>query len=168
MARFRKGIRPVINSYKNVIDTEGSLAAGATSTTVIATAVELGVLDMDLNEVPHGGRLSSIYYSLYLFSDATEIQDSRVDILWWKQKGADIANDPIPGITGVSAHKNWVFHEEKGLAGNRTTGTPMVVKGSFKIPKSFQRMAFNDTIEMRIQSVENGLFCAKHIYKVFY
>ncbi len=161
-------MRAPINSYKNVIDTEGSLAAGATTTTVIATAVEMGVVDMDLNEVPHDAKLSAIYYSLYLFSDATEAQDSRVDVLWWKQPGGDIANDPISGLVGVSVHKRHVFHEEKGLAGNRTTGTPMVVKGSFKIPRSYQRMNFNDTIEMKIQSVQNGLFCAKHIYKVFY
>jgi len=159
-------LRPV-NSYKNVVDTNGSLSGGTVSITPIAVSVNLAVTVATNNHVPVGGRISAIYYSLYLFSDATSIQDILMDIFWWK-KQADIITSPTPGQTGVSESKRWIFHEEKGLAGNRTTGTPMVVKGVLKIPKPYQRFGIDDKLEMRILAPINGLFCSKHIYRVFF
>ncbi len=159
-------LRPV-NSYKNVVDTNGSLAAATVSVTPIAVSVNLAVTVATNNHVPVGGRISAIYYSLYLFSNATEIQDSLMDIYWWK-KQADITTPPTPGQTGASESKRWVIHEEKGLAGNRTTGTPMVVKGVLKIPKPYQRFGIDDKLEMRILAPIAGLFCSKHIYRVFF
>ncbi len=159
-------LRPV-NSYKNVVDTAGSLAAASVSVTTIAVAVNLGVQVSTSNHVPVGGRISAIYYSLYLASDALETISTLMDIYWWK-KQADILTPPTPGGTGASESKRWVFHEEKGLAGNRTTGSMMVVKGVLKIPKSYQRFGIDDKVEMRIFAPVNGLFCSKHIYRVFY
>ncbi len=165
MARGR--MRAVINSFKNVIDTSGSLTGASVSVTILAVAVQPGNLDTLSNQVPIGGKISAIYYSLYIFSDATEVQNSLVDIYWWKRQEGSLSI-PIPGAVGISQSKRWVFHEEKGLSGNRTTGTPMVIKGVLKIPKPYQRFGNGDELQMRILAPIAGFFCAKHIYRVVY
>ncbi len=154
------------SSYKNIVDTEGSLAAGITSTTVIATAVEMGAVDQELNEVVVGGRLSAIYYSVYIYSDALESEDPRIELYWWKNEGGTPA--PSAGNTGNSQFKDHILHEEKGLAGNRTTGMPMIVKGVLRIPPKMARFGLSDTLELKIKCIKNGIFCAKHIYRVIY
>ncbi len=165
MARYRRGIRPVVNSYKNVIDTSGGLTAATVSVTAVATATQPGALTTVSNLVPIGGRMSAVYYSLYIYSDAIESTSPLIDIYWWKRvAGTDTI--PIPGSTGTNENKKWIFHEEKGLAGNRTTGMPMIIKGVIKIPPRYQRFANGDDFEMRILAPVAGFFCAKHIYRV--
>ncbi len=164
MARGR-GMRAVVNSYKNVIDTSGGLSAATVSLTVVGVAVAPGTLVTTSNQIPIGGRVTSIYYSLYIYSDAIETTSPLVDIFWWKRV-ADSDTIPVPGQTGTSINKRWIFHEEKGLSGNRTTGMPMVIKGVIKIPRAYQRFANGDDFEMRILSPVAGFFCAKHIYRV--
>ncbi len=168
---FRRGNKFVgRQSYKNVVETNGSLAAGTVSVNVIATAVELGLLDQDLNEVPVGTHLSAIYYSVFIFSDATELQDPTIDMFWFKNPAAGFlgGSAPVAGSTGDSATKRFVIHEEKGLAGNRTTGQPMVVKGVLRLPPKLARFGLFDRLELHILAPINGFFCAKHIYRAVF
>ncbi len=170
MARGRVSRFTGKQSYKNIVDTNGSLAAGAVSVNTVVQSVDLGALNQKLNQVPTGSRLSAIWYSLYVFSDATSVQDSLVDVFWVKNEGGafQTADLPNPGQTGASPLKRFIIHEEKGLAGNRTTGTPMVVKGVLKIPYKLGRFGIDDTLECRILAPVNGLFCLKHIYRAMY
>ncbi len=154
-------------SYKNVVETSGGLAAATTSINVVATAVELGLLDQDLNEVPVGAQLSAIYYSVFIFTDAGAAGDPTVDMFWFKNPAAGFlgGNAPTPGDTGSAATKRFIIHEEKGLAGNRQNGTPMVVKGVVRLPSKLARFGLSDRLELHIRSVTAGFFCAKHIYR---
>ncbi len=154
-------------SYKNVVDTNGSLAANTTSVNIVAQAVSFDVLDVTLNEVPVGARLSAIYYTLYVFSDATSVQDSLVNVFWAKDPASALAL-PNPGATGASDAKRFIIHEEKGLAGNRTNGMPMIVKGVVRIPYKLGRFGINDSFVCHIRAPVNGLFCLKHIYRCSY
>lgn len=157
--------RAVLNSYKNVIDTSGSLTGGTTSTTTVALVVQTANLNQNLNEVPVGGRLTSIFYSIYIFSGTTGVP-AIVDMYWWKDIGSQLT-PPTPGNTGANDLKRLVFHEEKGLAAN-AGGTPMVAKGVIKIPKSYQRFGLGDAFQFKLLSTVTGTFCAKHIYRVNY
>ncbi len=161
-------LRP-INSFKRIIDTSGALTSGSVSTTAVAAASSLTSADpTGSTQVPIGGRLSAIFYSLYVYSDATEAQVPLIDVYWWKVPSSALTA-PTPGATDTSELKRYIIHEEKGLAGNRTTGQAMIIKGVMKIPKVFQRWALGDQLEMRILSSNAaGVFCAKHIYRVIY
>lgn len=167
MARGRVTKYTGRNTYKNVIDSSGGLASGTASVTDIAVAVESLNLDQDSNEVPIGGKLSAIFYSLYVFADTTASVPI-VDVFWWKNT-ANQFTQPTPGNTGVDQNKSKVFHEEKGLAGPKDTGVPMVIKGVLRIPPVLQRFGLADRIQMVLESQNvAGDFCAKHIYKVIY
>ncbi len=156
------------NSFKRIIDTSGGLSAAAVSTTTVAAASALTSADpTGSTGVPIGGHLSAIFYSLYVFSDATEVQDPLIDVYWAKWPSSAIT-EPTPGQTDTSDVKRYIIHEEKGLAGNRTTGMPMVIKGILKIPSRYSRWALGEQLEMRIRGVQAGFFCAKHIYRVIY
>ncbi len=163
----RRGIRPLVNSYKNVVDTSGALGAASVSTTTLAAAVEMGANAQEGASVPIGAKISAVFYSLYVFTDAIESTSPLVDVYWAKWPSSAVT-EPVPGAVGASDVKRFVFHEEKGLAGNRTSGTPMVIKGVLKVPKPYARFGRGEQFEMRIRSAVAGFFCAKHIYKVFY
>ncbi len=162
------GIRPV-NSVKRIIDTTGSLTGGAVSVTTLA-GVDTNQTQFDptgSSAFPVGGHPSAIFYSLYIYTDATEVQSPLVDVYWWKNPAGSLTA-PIAGATDLSAAKKFIIHEEKGLAGNRTTGMPMIVKGVLKMPPGMKRFALGDQFELRIKSITNGFFCAKHIFRIFY
>jgi len=168
MARYRSralAIRPV-NSTKNIVDTEGALVSGLNSVTDVAVGVEVQNYSATSNEVPRGGKISWIFYSVYIFNDTT-VSVPLVHLYWWKNIGG-VSTLPTAGNTGVSDLKRFIFHEEKGLAGPQSGGTPMIIKGVLKIPPSKQKFGLNDKIQLVINSAEGGDFCAKHIYKVFY
>ena len=166
--RHSFNIRPV-NSFKRIIDTSGSLGAGAVSTTTLAGASTstTAVDPTGTSAVPTGAHLSAIYYSVFIFTDATEAGDPTVDLFYWKNPGGELTA-PTAGATDASNNKRHIIHEEKGLAGNRTTGTPMVIKGVLRIPSHYRRFGIGDQLELRIKSVVAGFFCAKHIFKVYY
>ncbi len=165
--RRAMSLRPV-NSFKRIIDTSGGLTAGAVSTTTVAAASSSTSGDpTGSTDVPIGGHLSAIFYSVYVYTDATEAQDATVDMYWWKNP-AGALSAPTAGNTDISNAKRWIFHEEKGLAGNRTTGTPMIIKGVMKLPGRMNRFGLGDQVELRIKSISAGFFCAKHIFKIIY
>ncbi len=158
-------LRPV-QTYKNVIDTSGAITAASVSTTDVAIAVETNGLDQKSNEVPIGGRISAMFVTLYVFSDTTESGNPLVDVYWWKNP-ANALTAPTPGNTGASNYKRFIFHEEKGLAGNRTTGSPMIFKGVLKIPRQLQRFSLGDKVQVLVLSPTAGRFCLKTIYRVY-
>ncbi len=170
MARGRVNKFTGRDSYKAVVDTEGGLTTSV-STTDVAIAVEVLDFDQKGNEVPIGGKISSIFYSVYVFQDTPSILPL-VDIFWWKNVGNNLTPVPTPGNTGVSIFKSWIFHEEKGLtSASGLGGMPMIIKGVLRIPPKMQRFALSDRIQMLIQlptSGSTGNFCAKHIFKVIY
>ncbi len=91
-----------------------------------------------------------------------------VDWCIWKNPRSQViaANRPQPGNVGINPVRNMVFHEEKGIVAT-SDGTPMVFKGVLKIPRHMQRVASNDTYEIRLFSPAGvtSQFCVKVIYK---
>ncbi len=165
MARRRIG--PVVRSYKNVIDTSGGLTAGVVSTTAIAVTVTSNNLVETSNNIPVGGKVGAVYYSIYIFSNSTESTSPVVDLFFWKQQ-VGVLSAPVPGQTGSDPNKRFVFHEAKGLAGNRTQGMPMHIEGVFRVPRVYSRFGLDDQLQMKLQNPVAGFFCAKFIYKVFH
>ncbi len=156
------------NSFKRIIDTSGALSAASVSTTTVAAASSTTSADpTGSTDVPLGAHLSAIFYSLYVYSDATEAQVPLIDVYWAKWPSSSVV-EPSPGITDTSPVKRYILHEEKGLAGNRTTGQAMIIKGVLKVPQKYARWGLGEQLEMRVLSPVAGVFCSKHIYRVIY
>ena len=165
MARFLMGSKRPINSVKHVIDTSGSLVMNVNSTNPVATAV-VAPTSSGLDQVPIGCTISSVFISLYVLGSSGS-GSGLID--WYIRKnpgGTQTGGDqPIPGSTGSSALRRFIFHEEKGLAATQD-GTPMVFKGVIKIPPRFRRMGEDDELQVVIRSSVADLeFCFKAIYK---
>lgn len=167
MARFRR-VTPFTgrSSYKNVIDTAGSLAANTDSVTTVAAVVDPVNLDTLSNEMPTNGRLSAIFYTLYVYSASSVI--GLVNVYWYKRLAGDPpGTGPTPGSSGSSDLKRFIIHEEKGLSGG-PDGTAMIVKGVLKLPKKLSLFSSGENLDMVLRSDVTGQFCAKHIYRVIY
>ncbi len=155
--------RPV-NSFKHVIDTTGSLVAGTVSTNPIMTAGNARDSATPVL-VAVGSKVTSFYVSVFILGN-TGSDSGLVDwYLWRNARGQTVGgNTPDPGTTGTSDVRNFIIHEEKGLAATQD-GTPMVFKGVIRIPKHMQRLALNDQWQIRILSDFAATFCIKVIYK---
>ncbi len=157
------GLRPV-NSFKHVLDANGTTVAGVTSVVPILTEA----VDRDSAvpaSVPLGAKVFSIFFIIFVLGSAGGVS-GLADWLFWKNPRQQVisANRPTPGNVGTSVVRNMVIHEEKGIVPT-SDGTPMVFKGVLKIPKHMQRIADNDNFEIRILSPTTLQFCVKAIYK---
>ncbi len=102
-------LRPV-NSFKRIIDTSGGLSAGSVSTTTLAgTGARTDADPTGSTEVPVGGHLSAIFYSVYIYSDAIESTSPLTDMYWWKNPGGALFA-PTAGNTDGSNKKPDIIH----------------------------------------------------------
>ncbi len=87
-----------------------------------------------------------------------------------KEHTGQAGDFPQPSETGVSALRNQIFHEEKGLAGS-ADGTPMAFKGVIVIPRGMRRMREGDVIALHLRNLDvtnDANFCIKAIYKSYF
>ncbi len=162
--RSRMSLRP-INSFKHVVDSSGALAPAAESVTPICQEDPGGRSTTVPVNVAIGSKVSSLFLSIFVLG--TSGSDSGlVDWYIWKNPRGSIpgGSRPIPGNTGLANTRNYIMHEEKGLAATQD-GTPMVFKGVIKIPRHFQRIAQGDIFEVVILAPVAKDFCIKAIYK---
>ncbi len=174
--RRRMGIRGQINSVKHVVDTSNIIAAGTNTVhQSIAEGVDTYALT-DINGVPTGAKVYSIYLSVFAISEGGEIATEVPLVDWYiiKNPGAawattfDSANLPTPGATGNHINKRHILHEEKGLAGGgdaSLSGVPMIFKGVIRIPRGRQRWGEQDRLQLCVRANFATKMCAKSIYK---
>ncbi len=172
MAGFRRGraLQP-INSIKHIIDAEGSLSGGLTSTTPIATAVpNVDTTVFKPGDIRVGAKINGFFISLFIIgATGAGILGS---LNWYIIKIHDGQSSvaPGPGVTGVSKIRNQIFHEEKGLSGS-ADGTPMAFKGVIAVPRGMRRMREGDQFQISVQSQDatnDAFFCLKAIYKSYF
>ncbi len=165
VARFNRMSRfHPVNSFKHVVDSSGALVAGTVSVTPIMSAGDSRNTGNPA-VVAIGSKVSSLFLSIFVLG-TTGGDSGLVDWYIWKNPRAQVSlgNTPTPGNTGISTNRNFIIHEEKGLAATQD-GTPMVFKGVIKIPRHMQRVAEQDTINVQLVSDFAGTFCVKAIYK---
>ncbi len=177
MARFRKGLHPVV-STKNVEEQSGILAAG-TNTILgqIADTVDSATL-ADVNSVERGSTINGIFLSLFFYTEGGEVANEVPLVDWYiiKNQGGNMVSFsatgfPTPGAQGGFDNKRFVFHTEKGLSGGgdaSLNGVPMVFKGVIAIPKGFRKMNANDRIEIAARANFATKFCYQAIYKWYH
>ncbi len=168
---FHRRAPSVIQSFKHIVDSEGSLSAAAVSTNGICFTVTTKNATLNPIEVTTGEKVNAIFISLFLIG-ATGAGNTG-SLNWYiakKHFGQNTVSDfPDPGQTGVSPLRNQIIHEEKGLAGS-LDGTPMAFKGVIVIPRGMRRMREDDEFFIKIKSTDattDSQFCLKAIYKSF-
>ncbi len=178
MARFRKGLHPVI-STKNIVETSGILVASTNSVIeVVTNTVDTASL-ANLDEVERGCTVNGLFLSLFFYTEGGEVA-SEVPLVDWyiiKDPGSnmqttfDATHLPTPGSTGVHDNKRFIFHTEKGLAGGgdaSLNGVPMIFKGVIVIPRGYRKHNANDRIKICARANFNTKFCVQAIYKWYH
>ncbi len=158
----------VVHSVKHIVDSEGALSAGATSTTPLLTVVNQRSVTFDPLEVNIGEKVNGIFLTIFVIGATGAPLNGSINWYIIKTHEGQVSL-PTPGITGASNLRNQIFHEEKGLAGSGD-GTPMAFKGVIALPKSFRRMRQGDGILIILNSndaTNDATFCIKAIYKSF-
>ncbi len=155
-----------INSFKHVIDANG-VTDGINESVIPILTEGIDRVPATPTVVPLGAKVSSFFIIIFILGSTGGIS-GLADWLIWKNPRLQViaANRPRPGNVGISPVRNFVFHEEKGIAPT-SDGTPMVFKGVIRIPRHMQRIAENDQFEIRIFTPAGVTtqFCVKVIYK---
>ncbi len=154
-------LRP-INSVKNIVD---SVAIGVAAGVV--TTVNTGIVVNDyagaVTDIPIGAKVSSIYYFVQIQPQAAV---GVVDFYFTKRPNNVVM--PVPGVTGGSVNRKFIFHEEKGVPGVFNNGSPpLTFRGVIRIPKGRQRSAEADVHSVILRCSTAYDSCVKAIYKFY-
>ncbi len=165
--RRSRGMRPIINSTKNIhVGTQG-LTAGTQGNLTVAVAVDSAAL-ATTNQVERGCLIKAIWCELWV--GATEeialATSNIIDITFQKNPGGNFT-PAVPNVTGASDQKRYNIKQWRGLIGARSLGSPYYSwRGWIKIPKRYQRMGAEDIWQFSILSTgTNALACTQWIYK---
>ncbi len=163
--RRQSGLRPV-NSNKNVINDLAIIGAAGTRTTGLAVAVD-GAILANSTEVERASTINNVYIESWMYGNAVAGVNSRISWFLAKNPGNNLTL-PDPSIVGVDDNKRFIFAQGTGLVGNSGNGQPgYLVRGWFKVPKRYRRMAANDRLVFAIKNdTANDLnVCQMFLYK---
>ncbi len=141
--RRNYGMRPVINSIKNVFD--GVVAIVATGITLnnlaIASSAPLSTVG---NSIENGSIIKAIWISLDVCGLAGSGVLQRTNVILMKNPGANLTA-PSAFAVGTSNEKKFVIKQWAAMTMRNQDGNPPYHwEGWIKIPKRYQRMGTDD------------------------
>ncbi len=160
-----RGIRPVINSIKNVMNDAQGLT-GSAVTAVLAKAVSNPVNTV-ATDTAHGCVIKAIWISFDVCGLAGTGVSNVFDAYLIKNPGANLTL-PAPISVGTSNEKKFVIKMWRAMIMRIQDGpNPYHWEGWIKIPKRYHRMGTDDLWQFSIQSTASvtGLYSLKAIYK---
>ncbi len=163
--RRRFGIRPVINSIKNIHDDTQAISSSKVETN-LAKAVTSPSPTVD-SDVSHGCILKAIWVSMDVCGTAASGVNNVFDAYMAKNPGANLTL-PAPTSVGTSNEKKFIFKQWRGMIMATSDGiSPYHWEGWIRIPKRYQRMGTDDTIVFAIACLAGvaGLYQIQAIYK---
>ncbi len=138
-------LRPV-NSIKNYFTVSGGLT-GTLVTHILAKAVT-APSPTTANDVSHGCNIKAMYVTLDTCGLAATGVLNICDMYLWKNPGANLT-PPAPIGYGGSNEKKFIFKTWRAMAmRNQDGNVPYHWEGWIPIPKRYQRMGTDDTIEL--------------------
>ncbi len=163
----RQRLGNIVDSNKNVVSFFDAFTTGVNNIRDIAEAQDSATLAV-ADDVERGCIIKAIWMELWIWS-TTIVADgvtSGFDAYIMKNPGNNLT-PPLPGTTGTSNEKKFIFKTWKGLTSTRSQGAPPYSwKGWIKIPKRYQRMGANDKILLNFTATgANALACQNYIYK---
>ncbi len=162
MGRYSR-LHPV-NSLKHIVDIQGGLSAGTTTTDNIVKSDDAPVL-ANVDEVQTGSTVSSIFLNVQVASAGTAAL-ANVYLAVYKNPGGSLAAINPQG-TGSNDNKRFIIHQEMIMCEKNSTGIPRTLfKGVILIPKSYKRMGYNDTLKIGLRAPGVDFdYCWQAIYK---
>ncbi len=165
----RRPMRPIIDSVKNQPVFLAAVATGANTINDLAVATDTAPT-ANQAEVMKGSKIFRIWLELSYTLTATTVDgvSTVVDIYIIKNPGNNLT-PPNPGTVGTSNEKKFIFKTWRHLVGARSQGVqPYSWKGWIKVPKIYQRMGTDDTIEVVSRATGiAGVICMNFIYKYY-
>ncbi len=165
----RRMLAPIV-SKKHIIP-EGVQAIAVTSIVnrAIATAVD-APSNADFDEVAIGSVIKAVYIEMWVRGDDETAPPANAQVSFEKLSGSS-----TPMIFGdastlnVYDNKSSIFYVTQGLvsAGTANSAIPFM-RGWFKIPKGFQRMALGDRLVLNVVALNHDLeICGIFVYKEY-
>ncbi len=161
----RRRMAPIINSIKNVRE-EATGITGTNLVQIIAKAVNTPLSTVN-NDVSNGCIIKAVYISL----DVCGLLGTGVLNVF----GAYLIKNPGDNLTppdvfsvGTSNEKKFVFKQwQSMIMRNQDGNLPYHWEGWIKIPKRYQRMGTDDTLQLVIRCTTSatGHMSALYIYK---
>ncbi len=166
MARFSRmqsRLHPV-NTTKHIIDLQGGLVAGTTTSVVLGQGVDNPTLATPAN-VAVGSYIRSFFCNIQIAASGSGAL-ANVYAVFWKNPSNAIGI-AAPNLQGTSDTKKLVFHQEMTMTEKNTTAIARTLfKGVLKVPRHMQRMGQDDTLKVDLLSPGvNFDFCLQAIYK---
>ncbi len=144
--RKRNYPRSIVTSIKNYFTVSGGLT-GTLVTHILAKAVTAPAPAVS-NDVSHGCIIKAIYVTLDTCGLAGTGILNICDMYIWKNPGANLTA-PAPIGYGGSNEKKFIFKTWRAMAmRNQDGNVPYHWEGWVRIPKRYQRMGTDDTIEL--------------------
>ncbi len=165
MRRRSRGMRPVINSIKNMMNGTAGITS-ATSTTLIAKAVNAPVNTV-ATDVSQGCLIKAIHVTFDLCGLGGTGVLNNMSTYLLKNPG-DNLTPPNPFSVGTSNEKKYVIrHWFAMMMRNQDGNPPYHFEGWIKIPKIYQRMGTDDTWSLNTTCTSGltGHFSTECIYK---
>ena len=171
MARYRRtmAIRPV-NRIKHVVDTSGTLAAGATINNILISTVDAPVITSTA-QVETASKVNGLYLKVEVASNDDAVIGAIPNVYMTINKNP--ANQivlPAPNAVGASINKRFIIHQEMIMMENTGKGgLPRVLfNGVIAIPKGYRRNGPSDRLNCSILSPQLDIaFCIQAHYKEF-
>ncbi len=165
-ARRYGGMRPVINSTKNVVDNIDVSTGGANIVTNIAEAQDTPLATVDDN-VSIGCKIFRVFMELSINGTAGTGVNNAIRFYIIKNPGNNLTL-PNPGTTGTSNEKKFVVFEGMFNLGATADGaSTQNMKRWIKLPKVYHRMGTDDRWQfvVRTEGAATANYCTKFIYK---
>ncbi len=167
----RSGSRPrnrlggIIDSMKNFTAFDLGLIA-TTTTTIIAEAQDSATLAVAA-DVEKGCKIFRIWYEIDVCGLAGSGVQNNFDGYFFKNPGQNLT-PPAANNYGVSNEKKFIFKSMHAMIMRNQDGNDVIrFRGWLKIPKIYQRMGANDTINFVHQctAAVTGNISMRFIYK---
>ncbi len=144
-------------------------AVGGIAVLKIATAKDTPV-NTAFDEVAIGSVIKAVYIEMWTRGDDETGPPANVSINFEKLNGSSTSQIFAEGASlNVYDNKSNVFYVTQGLtsAGTANSGIPFL-RGWFKVPKGFQRMAIGDRLVLNILALNHDLeSCGIFVYKEY-
>ncbi len=173
MARRMGYLRPV-QSIKHVIDTNGSISAGAPSTNDVIDTVNSPVTGTS-NQCSVGSTVNALFLNVQVVPVIASGGVNNIYMIVYKNPGANVTG-PAVDTVGISDKKRFVIHQEMLMLSNGITlgdNNPRTLfKGVIKLPPRMKRNGIQDKWQVIIghrsaEATQVSEFCLQAIYKEF-
>ncbi len=177
MPRFNRsrglGLRPV-NSVKHVVDTNGTISAGAASVNDISVSRANPIFSVT-NEVAALSTIFSIFLSVQVVPVIAAGGVDNIYMYVQKNPANDLGNPAVDSV-GTDDRRRYVIHQEMKMLGNGVDQgsniSRSLFQGVIKFPFKMRRNAIDDRWQVVIghraaEATQTSRFCLQCIYKEF-